>query len=346
MPLFLALARQQLADDPARLVLLLQALDRYQRADRGFLRPPGQSLLQHGKAMLRTAAGTLASDSGTPASPRVVFVPSPINAPDVLDMDVECSLMGWMGEQGLPSALVDWGQVSPEDRAESLDTFVMARLLPLLQALDGPVHLVGYCLGGLIAMAAACHLPVRSLSLIATPWHFSGYPAPRRAELTAMWQHHRPSCDAMGLVPMEVMQHGFWTLSPDKLMEKYLKFGAMPPDSASARRFVAVEDWANGGEPMPFALGEQLFEQLYRDDVTGQGQWTVGGLDIGPDAIRGPVMEFASASDAIVPLACSPDLPGREVLASGHVGMVIGGSAPRTLWPMLKRWILSHEGSI
>ena len=303
-------------------------------------------MLQHGKAILRSAAGTPPCDPGAIRAPRVIFVPSPINAPDILDMDVECSLIGWIKEHGLPCALVDWGATLPEDRADTLDSFVIERLLPLLEALDGPVHLVGYCLGGLIAMAAACHLPVRSLSLIATPWHFAGYPAQRRAELTAMWEHHRPGCEAMGLVPMEVMQHGFWTLSPDKLMEKYLKFGAMAPDSPSARRFVAVEDWANGGEPMPFALGEQLFEQLYRDDRTGKGQWTVGGVRIIPANVRGPTMEFASASDAIVPLACSPDLPGRQVLASGHVGMVIGSSAPQTLWPMLKRWILSHDGSI
>ena len=75
------------------------------------------------------------------------------------------------------------------------------------------------------------------------------------------------------------------------------------------------------------------------------GKWVIEDVTIAPDKVRGPVMEFASASDAIVPLACSPDVPGREVLASGHVGMVIGGSAPTTLWPMVRRWILSHEAS-
>jgi len=59
--------------------------------------------------------------------------------------------------------------------------------------------------------------------------------------------------------------------------------------------------------------------------------------------VRGPVLEIASASDAIVTLACSPDLPGRQVLASGHVGMVEGSSARRTLWPMLKQWILTND---
>ncbi|WP_083231329.1 alpha/beta hydrolase [Blastomonas sp. RAC04] len=343
MPLFLALARQQLADNPARLLQLLQALDRYARADRGFMRPPGQVLLQHGKTMLRSAAGSPTAASASDEHPRIIFVPSPINAPHVLDMDAECSLMGWLGDQGLSSALVDWGVTTPCDRGDTLDTLAMDRLLPLLSQLPGPVHLVGYCLGGLIALASACHAEVRSLTLIATPWHFSGYDPQRRTELGRMWAHHRPACEAMGLVPMEVMQHGFWTLSPDKLIEKYMNFGAMEPDSGPARRFVAVEDWANGGEPLPFALGEQLFEQLYGADITGQGAWTVSGVPINAANVRGPVLELASASDAIVPLACSPDLPGRQVLASGHVGMVVGSSAPHRLWPMLKDWILSHE---
>ena len=307
------------------------------------MRPAGEVLLQHGKVMLRSAINRSPADASMRAMPQIVFVPSPINAPHVLDMDADCSLMGWLGANDLTSGLIDWGPTVPADRADTLDSLVTDRLLPMLSRLPGPVHLVGYCLGGLIAMAAACHTPVRSLTLIASPWHFSGYEPQRRAELARMWAHHRPACERMGLVPMEVMQHGFWTLSPDKLVEKYLKFGAMEPGSAPAQRFVAIEDWANSGEPLPFALGEQLFEQLYGADITGSDIWSVGGVRVCADNLRGPVLEFASASDAIVPLACSPDLPGRQVLASGHVGMVVGSSAPKRLWPMLKQWILIHE---
>lgn len=343
MPLFLALARQQLADDPLRLLALLQALELYHRADRSFLAQPGHILLQHGKTMLRSV---IARDPAPPSplgAPLVVFVPSPINAPHVLDMDAECSLMGWLASEGVPSALIDWGRTAPSDHADTLDSLAAQRLLPILHRLPGPVHLVGYCLGGLIAMAAACHVSVRSLTLIATPWHFSGYDRQRRAELAGMWTRHRPTCERLGLVPMEVMQQGFWTLSPDKLIEKYLHFGTLQPDSGPARRFIAIEDWANSGEPLPFALGAQLFDQLYGADLTGTGNWHVDGLAITPRTVLGPVMEFASANDAIVPLACSPDLPGRQVLASGHVGMVVGSGARKLLWPMLKRWILSHE---
>lgn len=343
MPLFLALARQQLADDPARMTAVLQALDRYQHADRAFKRPPGAVLLQHGNVVLRSAAGAASDNRAITRLRRVVFVPSPINAPNVLDMDADCSLMDWLAGQGFKSGLVDWGATRPDNCNDTLDAYALNRLMPLLQQIEEPVHLVGYCLGGLIAMAAACHVPVQSLTLIASPWHFSGYPDTRRAELAKMWAMHKSACAQIGMVPMEVMQHGFWTLAPDKLVEKYVGFAAMAPDSAAARRFVGIEDWANGGEPLPYALGEQLFEQLYGKDITGTGKWQVAGVTVCADNVQGPIMEFASASDAIVPLSCSPDLPGRQVLASGHVGMVVGSSAPRTLWPMLKQWILASE---
>ncbi|WP_373488330.1 alpha/beta fold hydrolase [Blastomonas sp.] len=341
MPLFLAIARDELGDDNESMGLLLKALRRYQQADRSFMRPAGQILLQHGNAILRSAAGIDAVPDAAPS--RIIFVPSPINAPYVLDMDADCSLMAWLHNHGLASGLVDWGRTETADRSDDIDSYAHHRLVPLLEALPGPVHLVGYCLGGLVAMAAACHVRVASLSLIASPWHFSGYPPARRAELATMWQTHRSTCAQLGLVPMEVMQQGFWTLSPAKLIQKYLTFGQMAADSPAARRFVAIEDWANGGDPLPFALGEQLFERLYGDDITGRGQWQVGGRDIHADAVLGPVMEFASATDDIVPLACSPDLPGRVVLGSGHVGMMVGSKAPDQLWPMLKDWILAHE---
>lgn len=322
---------------------LLQALARYQQADRSFKRPLGRTLLHHGTTVLRSAADPQPDGVPDAGLPRIIFVPSPINAPNVLDMDADCSLMSWLASSGLNAGLIDWGTISPEHRDHSLDSFALTRLLPLLHQLGGPVHLVGYCLGGLIAMAAACHISVQSLTLIATPWHFSGYDEDRRADLARMWDSHKPSCAQMGMVPMEVMQHGFWTLSPDKLIEKYLGFGQMEPDSPKARRFIAIEDWANGGEPLPYALGEQLFEQLYQADITGTGQWLVGGRRICAANVQGPAMEFSSASDAIVPLSCSPDMPGRQVLASGHVGMMVGSSAPQTLWPMLKQWILAND---
>jgi len=341
LPLFLALVQQYLADDPETMRRVLAALRRYQRAPRGFLTPPGAVLLRQGRAALRAPRG-LADIDRTAYRPRTILVPSPINAPAILDMDTGCSFAGWLGTHGHAPALVDWGATDATMRGECADDYALSYLVPMLRAQDGPVHLIGYCLGGLVALAAACHVPVQSLTLIATPWHFSGFSGERRAELAAMWAANADLCRQMGLVPMELIQSGFWTLAGRRMVDKFLAFADHPRGSDAERRFVAIEDWANGGEPLPFALGQQLFEQFYGEDRTGTGRWQVGGVTIDPKLALGPALEVDAADDAIVPLAASPALPGRQVLPSGHVGMVIGRSAPDRLWQIVNDWLLSH----
>lgn len=320
-----------LAEDPARLAEVMRALRRYQEADRSFMTAPGQVIDREGRACLR-APRSVSLDG----PPDIVFVPSPINAPDILDMHGECSLMRWLAARGHRPALTDWGKVTPGHADERLETLAEHYLLPMLARIGRPVHLVGYCLGGLVAIAAAHLAPVASLGLIATPWHFDRYPARRRDMLRSIWSEHAPLLTAMRLVPMEVMQAGFWALAKDRLAEKYLGFGAMTADSEAARKFIAIEDWANGGEPLPLAMGRQVFAELFGDDASGRGEWIVGGRAIDPGSLPCPAFEFASSRDAIVPLATSPALADRAVLSTGHVGMMVGGRAPHELWPMLE----------
>lgn len=58
------------------------------------MRPPGEVLLHHGKTMLRSVIARAPQPVSPHGTPQIVFVPSPINAPHVLDMDADCSLMG------------------------------------------------------------------------------------------------------------------------------------------------------------------------------------------------------------------------------------------------------------
>jgi polyhydroxyalkanoate synthase subunit PhaC len=124
------------------------------------------------------------------------------------------------------------------------------------------VHLVGYCLGGTMALAAAMHVKLLSLTLIAAPWHFSGYGDSARAEIGAMWRSAEPAAKRLGLVPMEVLQSGFWRLDPARTVAKFEAFGRLDPGSEQARAFVALEDWANGGAPLTYAAGRELFEDF------------------------------------------------------------------------------------
>lgn len=322
---------------------LLAALKRYQEAPRTDRARMGAPLDRQGRVVLRAPHGIDATPDDY--QPDVLFVPSPINAPSILDLDADCSLVAWLHDRGHRPALLDWGRTLRDHANETVDDYVAQYLLPLLQRRNKPVHLVGYCLGGTIALAAACIGPVRSLTLIAAPWKFSGYPDSRRSDLDRLWHTSRGTCAGLGLVPMELIQLGFWTLSRSRLIDKFLEFGALDEGSPAFRRFIAVEDWANGGEPLPLALARQLFEDFYRDDVTGQEHWTINGATIAPTAVRGPAMQFVSRYDMIVPETCAPTLQQTHRLDSGHVGMVIGGKARTELWKKLDDWLCSHPSS-
>lgn len=332
LPLFLSLLRSETAASPERREAALAGLKAYQQAERPPERVPPPAIAESGRARLRDYGGS---------GPPVVFVPSLINPPFVLDLAEDNSLLRWLAAQGLRPLLVDWGSPGPEAQGEGLDHHIARLLLPLIDSLGEPPLLAGYCLGGTLALAAASLRPVRGVATIAAPWRFVRYGDPARAAIAAQWEAARPTCQALGLVPMEVLQSGFWQLDPARTVAKFEKFAAMAPGSPQARGFVALEDWANGGAPLTYAVGEEMFERFFAADRPGHGRWWVGGTRIAPSRLACPAIEFISATDRIVPAASAAGLPAQRVLRSGHVGMVVGGRAQAELWEPLRDWLIA-----
>ena len=311
------MVRQVSQADPALARQALAGLDAYGQAPRPPARLDRPAVARVGGAALRDHGG-----DGAP----IVLVPSLINPPDILDLDEEVSLAGALRAGGRQVLLVDWG---PASERSSLDVggHVESLLLPLLDALGEPATIVGYCLGGTMALAAASVVPVRGLATLAAPWHFARYPPESRSALARLWEQSEAAARRLGALPMEVLQAGFWALDPERTVRKFAEFGALDPASGQARRFVTLEDWANEGEPLPLPAARELFEAMYRDDAPGAGTWTVGGR---PIAERPPVpaLHLVAGKDRIVPAASAPE-GGQIVIASGHVGMIVGRARVR-----------------
>ncbi|MBB3980781.1 polyhydroxyalkanoate synthase [Sphingobium fontiphilum] len=274
----------------------------------------------------------------------VVFVPSLINPPRVLDLSPERSLVRAMAAAGHDAYLVDWGTPLDDDKGMDLTAHVADRLAPMIAALPQPPILVGYCLGGTLVAGAAALSPPRALATIATPWHFDGFPEQERADIVALWTRSQGTCVQMGYVPMEVLQSGFWSLDPARTIRKYAAFLDMPPGSDKELAFLAVEDWANEGPPLTLAAGQQLFEQFYGANQTGEKRWRIDGRVVDPEALACPTLSIASLTDKIVPAAASPRLAEHRELALGHVGMIVGSQAPHDVWMILSDWLSTHGG--
>jgi polyhydroxyalkanoate synthase len=330
--------RSETAANPERLTAALAGLRRYQEAPRAVAAAPMPAIAEADGATLRDYG--LGAGSGPP----ILFIPSLINPPNILDLPGR-SLLRWLAGRGHRPVLVDWGWDDERRRALSVAGHVERIVLPLIEALGERPAMVGYCLGGTMAVAAAQLAEAPALATIAAPWHFSGFQDEPRAIIARLWRESRPTAEALGMLPMEVLQSAFWNLDPARTVGKFEAFAAFDPGSAEAGAFVTLEDWANDGPPIPEAAAREMFEGLFEADLPGTGAWQVGGRAIDPAALACPSLHIVSTVDRIVPSETAIRAGDRIDLDLGHVGMVIGSRAEERLWKPLSAWLSSHAGS-
>lgn len=341
LPLFLDMLRAETASAPERRKAALAGLAAYQAAMREAPPSPPPVVARHGRAVVYDYGANLpggAAGGGNGAAP-VLFVPSLINPPHILDLSPKQSLLRWLAAQGFRPMLLDWGTPASTARAVDITAHVEQILVPAVQSLARAPVLAGYCLGGTMAAAAACLTPVAGLAMIAAPWHFSAFGPRAQAEMTELWATARPVCEAMGLVPMEVLQSGFWRLDPARTIAKYEAFATMDATGDTARSFVALEDWANAGAPLTYAAGAQMFDDFFGRNTPGTGQWLLSNGPANLAALSCPTVDFVSLNDRIVPAAAAAGFADRHELSAGHVGMVVGSRAQSALWEPLAGWL-------
>jgi len=283
--------------------------------------------------------------------PSVLFVPSLVNRAYVLDLTPERSLMRWLPGQGFRTMLLDWGWPGEAERNFTLTDYVAGRLERALMAAPGPVVLAGYCMGGLLALAAALRRPdrVRALALLATPWDFHAGPdGPRRARTAAALL---PGLEALmeptGALTVDTIQTLFAMLDPFGIAQKFRAFARLRPESERAALFVALEDWLNDGIPLPAPVARQCLAGWYGRNEPGRLAWRIAGQVIDPAAWSGPAFAGIPERDRIVPPESARAAAARlrhgllHIAAGGHIGMVAGTGAEAALWRPLCAWLRS-----
>ena len=284
--------------------------------------------------------------------PPVLVVPSLVNKSYVLDLDADTSMMRYMARQGLNPLLVDWGVPGEtERRSFTLTDYIAGRLSRALDAIGERAAVLGYCMGGDLAVALAQlrAAEVRGVALLATPWDFHAPMGAPHPVLKALGPALEAMIDMNGALPIDVLQSLFFSLDPTQSWAKFRGFAALDPESDAARRFVALEDWANDGVPLAGPVARECLFDWYGDNSPAKGKWRVAGEPVIPDGIEVPTLHVIPARDRIVPpesaRALAAIVPGAEVLtpAAGHVGMAVGSRAEREVWQPVSRWIAALQ---
>ena len=285
----------------------------------------------------------------------VLLTPSLINRSTILDLLPGASFCAWLKANGHRPLLLDWGPPGDEELEFNLDAYITTRLGPALNAAsalaDGPVPLIGYCMGGLLALAAALRQPsdVSGLALLATPWDFHAERASRTGILATAAAP--PSGPGTPPLPVDLIQALFTFLQPNLLQAKFRRFATMDPASPDAEAFVALEDWLNDGVELAAPAARDCLIGWYRDNTPGKGGWCVAGEPINPSRLTCPAFVALPTRDRIVPpasaSALADSLPGPTVIEprAGHIGMMVGSRAEMDLWVPLGDWLTGlHRG--
>lgn len=287
----------------------------------------------------------------------VLLVPSLINRHYVLDLLPGKSFAEFMVGLGFDVYCIDWGTPGDEDRYLTFDDVAdkyIGRALRIAASAgkDGRAHVLGYCLGGTLAVIHAAVRPARVASLVALA-------APIRFDddgLLSKWTRTgtfdvNTTVDAMGNVPWQLLQSAFHMLRPTLKLSRAVSFLDKAWTDESLDGFLALETWGNDAVSFPGACYVRYVEELYRGDALVKGTFVLAGKPAKLGAITCPVLAVTFEHDNIVPWQSAAVLidevgsadKHRIHLPGGHVGAVVSQKASKTLWPQIAAFWAKQE---
>ena len=287
----------------------------------------------------------------------ILLVPSLINRHYVMDLVPGKSLAEWLVAQGHDVFCIDWGTPGDEDRFLTFDDICdryIARALRIAakSSARNQTHVLGYCLGGTLAVihAAARPAQIASMALLAAPVAFKN-----EGPLAAWTQNADFDPEAItrafGNAPWPLLQGAFHMLRPTLNLAKAMHLIDRAWNDEFLDGFLALETWGNDNVSFPGAAFVRYIEDLYRHDALIKGEMRLSGKPARLEAITCPLLAVSFEHDNIVPWqsaalvvdhVSSADKQHVK-LPGGHVGAVVSKSAAKGLWPMLSNFFVTYD---
>src|SRR4051812_49133978 len=299
----------------------------------------------------------------------VLLVP-PLAAPaSCFDLRRGCSLAEHLLAHGHPTYLVDYGPISFSDRALGLEHWVedvIPRAVAAVHEDSGgaPIQLVGWCLGGIMSLLAVAgaaageaggHLPVVSVSAIASPFDFSRVrlmaPFSAVAALTGgriITTLYR----ALGGAPAPLVEAGYKLAGIDKYLTKPIVMAQHLDDRDFLAQLEAVDAFMGNMLAYPGRTFGQLYHRFFIVNDLADGQIRIGERTIDLADVGVPVLVVAGEGDGIAPqeavravVDLLPGSPGvrYETAPGGHLGVLTGRAARRTTWVYLDEFLSAGD---
>ncbi len=292
----------------------------------------------------------------------ILFCYALVNRSYILDLQPDKSVVRQYLARGFDVYMIDWGSPAPADRVLTLDHYVLGFLKDAIERIvrrgvHERIHLLGYCMGGTIAVLYSALHPalVKSLTLLASPLDFG----PKDSLLNLWTDRAHFDVDALvrahGNCPAWFLQACFQNMKPvQNLLEKNLSFIDNLDDARFLTSYFAMETWVNDNIPVAGETFRTFVKDLYQDNRMIRGDFDLAGQRIDLRRITCPLLLLTAKNDHLVAPSSTegirPHVGTQDVesigIDAGHVGLVVGSKAQRTLWPAATRWLAQRSTSL
>lgn len=283
-------------------------------------------------------------------SPIILCIPSLINKAYIFDLTSQHSMLDFLTDEGSHPFLLDWGEPSLNEDDFDIDDYITQRLIPAIEYLyntfQRPIWLVGYCMGGMFALATAqiSSKYIAGIALLATPWDFSASSITpfitqdtNRQQLETLLQQNT--------IPGSWIHNWLYLSDPWPVHQKYERFACTPLSSEQRKLFIDRECWLHDHVALTGPVARECFIDWAIDNTPHLLQWRINEHIIDPQSITCPTLIVTAQYDRIVPPNSIQPLIDKVKHAtilttqSGHVGMMAGKNAEQEVWKPLAQWL-------
>lgn len=238
----------------------------------------------------------------------VLILPAWIMKYYILDLSPHNSLVKWLVSKGHTVFMVSWRNPDKEDRDLSMDDYyrqgAMSAIDTVYNIVPHAIHLMGYCLGGTLAMIVAAAMGrnkdkrLKSLSLLAAQGDFT-----EAGELmlfiteseisflkNMIWeQGYLDTKQLAGSFQMLRTYDLIWS----KMIDDYM--------TGTQRGMIDLLAWNADATRLPYKMHTEYLEKLFLKNDFYEGHFQVEGELVVPKNIHLPIFSVSTETDHIAP---------------------------------------------
>ncbi len=291
----------------------------------------------------------------------------------IFDLMIERSLVRYFLAHGYDVYLIDWGNPKdPPYQSLTLEDYVLRWFPQAMQAVRAhagvtQVNLMGYCMGGLLALlylGCGDDREVTGLVTIASPLDarrmgvagtISRALAAPSAWIRNNTRFRLSQIDAERFhVPGKWVSRAFKMSSPLSPLTSYLSMVRNLADREYLVRYMSMNAWFDNMADYPGGTVQELLQKLGLANQLAGGKLHIGSRDIDFSRVDCDLLAFAGSSDAIAPMAAAyriMDLVGSRdkrfhLVPGGHAGVFAGASAVHSTWAISAEWLSERSGRV